>query len=357
MSIVRFLRYNSFMKKKWLILISVAGILALAAGLLLSGIVHLGGGQGNDAVTEAEVPPVLLQLGHDAAPDSALQQALLNLAQRLEQQSHGHIQVELYPYYQAGEDPELVNFTASGALQMCLPLASSLADLPPEDDDSFELEIPESWQQWGTMDGFYLYAAADAALEAVDGETGAAMVATLDDLSGQPLLCLGWAYDGPLVIASAAGKAGIRQPDDLRGQRVAVSGSAAWLTAYQELGARPQPMLTSAIYPALMKEQIDAYQATPAQILYLYLDDYSDYLTLTEHAYAFRPLLVNREWYEGLSGEDISLIDTAVAAFLSEQRDLAEVEYQQSISLLQERGMTVIEPREPELALWQAASK
>lgn len=338
------------MKKKCLILIAILALVLLAAGLLLRWAAAPENGAGDTAAAA-----IIVRIGHDAPSEHSLQQALLSLRQSLERQSGGRIRVELYPYYEAGEDAELIGLAADGALQLCLPLSSSLAALPPEDDATFTPNIPQSWRQWGAMDGFYLYADAAAALAAVDGETGAAMEATLADLPGRPLLCLGWVADGPLLLASSAGE--IRRPVDLSGQRVAVSGSEAWLLAYCKLGAAPQPMPPSAMYPALMKRQVSVCQTTPEYLLGLYLDDYATSMTLTEHAWAFRPILVNRQWYEALAADDADLIAAALTEFVAERAELTQAAYAASIEQLRQRGMQVIELDEAERALWREAGQ
>ncbi|NLF80358.1 MAG: TRAP transporter substrate-binding protein DctP [Clostridia bacterium] len=342
------------MKKNFFILIVIIALVLFSTVLLLRLVVPPKSDSGHEAKDAADAA-IILRIGHDAPPEHSLQQALLLLQQSLERQSNGRMRVELYPYYEAGEDAELVGLTAEGALQMCLPLSSSLAALPPKDDAAFGLDIPKSWQQWGALDGFFPYADADAALAALDGETGAALKEALADLPGRPLLCLGWAADGPLNLASSAVE--IRRPGDLSGQKVAVSGSGAWLAAFRKLGAEPQPLSPSEIYPAMMKQQASVCQTTPEYILSLYVDDYATSMTLTEHAWAFRPILINRQWYEDLAAGDADLLRAVLAEFMAERAGLADSAYTASIEQLRQRGMQVIELSDAERSLWREAGQ
>lgn len=298
-----------------------------------------------------EAKPVLLKIGYETAPEQSVHICLLEMEKWLEAQSGGHIEVELYPYSQLGDAPELVALTASGVIQMTFPLTSDLSALPPKDGKEYPLTIPESWQLWSAMDGFYLYENEAASFTAIDGELGAAMAATLVDLRGEPLLCLGYAYDGPLVIASAHGI--IHTPQSLHNNKIAVSGSPVWIAAYEQFFAQPVATFLSQVYPALYRGQLDIYQISPSHIASIYLDDYSTTLTLTEHAYAFRPVLVNRKWYEALTSEHAALLDAAVTLFLEQQRALAIAEFQTSIRLLQDRGMKIVILDDEEKALWR----
>ena len=86
----------------------------------------------------------------------------------------------------------------------------------------------------------------------------------------------------------------------------------------------------------------DSYQATPENIATMHWTDYSNTIILTEHAYSFRPLLVNRQWYQSLSEEDAYLIDTAVDNLLSQQKTLAVERYQSSIDALKQQGISCL---------------
>ncbi len=334
------------MKKQLLIIFLLAIMLAFCACLDQNG-----ADVPETDTPDAEIQPILIKIGHELAETHALHLALLDFAARVEELSEGHFAVEIYPYFELGDAPELVALTSSGVIQMSFPLSSDLAALPPESMDDYLLTIPGSWQVWGSMDGFYQYADFASAMAAVDGELGADMAAVLADLEQLPLLCLGFAYDGQLCIASSSGA--IISPADIRGRRIAISGSDAWIELYEGLNARTQALPLSELYPSLMREEISLYQATPANIATMYLDDHSSTLTLSEHAYALRPLLVNRAWYGELSDEDRELLASCIALFLADQRQLAAEQHLESIEELRQRGMEIIELTPEQKAAWQ----
>ncbi len=293
---------------------------------------------------------LLVKIAYDVAPTHSLHESFLDLEQWLEAESAGRIEVELYPLYELGDDADLLALTAEGVIQMTVPQTSSLASLSVEAPDEYPLDIPQSWQIWDSLDGFYRYDNAESAAAAVEGSLGAQMVSSLADLADQPFSCLGYAYEGPLAIG---GTVDILSPADLAGQRMALYGSPAWLSAYQSLGAEVVVLPLSEIYPALAREQIDIYQATPENIATMHWTDYSNTIILTEHAYSFRPLLVNRQWYQSLSEEDAYLIDTAVDNLLSQQKTLAVERYQSSIDALKQQGISVHSLTPEEQELWR----
>ena len=289
---------------------------------------------------------ILLKIAYDVAPTHSLHEAFCELAQWLETESTGRLEVELYPFFELGDDADMLAMVAEGTIQMTLPQSSSLAALV---EANYPLPIPESWRIWDNLDGFYRYPDAESAIAAIDGSLGGQMIASLSDLAGQPFSCLGYVYEGPLCLAATTS---MPSPSELSGHNVAVYGSPAWLTAYRSLGAQPLVLPLSEIYPALLREQVSVYQATPENIATMFLDDYSQQLWLTEHAYSFRPLLVNREWYQNLSAEDAYLLNTAVEHFFSQQRILAKERYSSSIETLQQRGLAIYLLTEEEKALW-----
>lgn len=301
-----------------------------------------------DSVVPMET--VLLKIAHDAAPEHSLNISLLEMEQWLEEKSEGRIEVEIYPFFELGDDPDLVALTAKGVIQMTLPQTSSLAILSTNDED-YPFLAPFSFQIWSSLDGFYLFDNEEAAMLAMDGELGAKMAATIADIPLNPLLFMGYAYDGKLCIASA--KEDMRIPADIKEQKMGLIGTNEWESVYQKMGAYPRDLPLSEIYPALLREKISIYQTTPEHIATMYLDDYSRGLTLTEHGYAFRPMLVNRDWYESLSAENGEMIMTAINNFFPGQRQAAINEYQISLEILKNRGMKIIELSEEDKRLWQ----
>lgn len=228
---------------------------------------------------------ILIKIGHELAEEHPLHLALLDFVEELGRSSEGRFVVDIYPYFELGDVPELVSMTAEGIIQLSLPLGSALAALPPQGDEDYPLTIPDSWLVWGSLDGFYLHPDLAAAYAAIDGERGADMAASLADLAGIPLLCLGFAYDGPLCLAYNGSE--IASPDDLARKRIGVSGSPQWLDLYRQIKAEPIALPLSEIYPSLAGGKISAYQATPTNIATMYLDDHTQSLLLTEHAGPF----------------------------------------------------------------------
>ena len=107
----------------------------------------------------------------------------------------------------------------------------------------------------------------------------------------------------------------------------------------------------------MMKQQASVCQTTPEYILSLYVDDYATSMTLTEHAWAFRPILINRQWYEDLAAGDADLLRAVLAEFMAERAGLADSAYTASIEQLRQRGLQVIELGEAERALWREAGQ
>lgn len=305
-------------------------------------------GAGDEPPKEADQPqPLLWKIAYDVAETHSLHQELLEKADWLENASEGQIQVELYPLYQLGDDADMLPLAASGVIQMTLPQTSSLAALPEND---YPLEISADWQAWGGLDGFYRYFSPESAQAAMAGDLGGAMTAALSALPGQPLSCLGYAYEGPLVIGA---KTDVLVPADLAGQRIAVIGSPQWLDAYRGRAAATVSLPLSEVYPALARDTVTAYQASAENIATMYWHEHSSFVTLTEHGYVFRPLLVNRQWYESLAEEQASLVDAAVAGLLQRLSEQAESNYQAAVEKLRQQGMTVNELTEEQRALWQ----
>ena len=303
------------MKKVLVTLLALSMVLVMAA---------CGGGgdsesSGGDQAAEATV----LKIGHVEAEDRSVHKALLNMKDKIEEQTEGRIKVEIYPNAELGGDEELCEQVAQGTIQMALPSTSVITAYD---------------EQIGVLDMPYLFNDAQAAFDALDGELGAKIDEWIAD-SG--FVSLGYIYNGPRSTTNNLRP--IYTPDDLAGMKMRVMNSPVFITMYETLGANATPMSFSELYTGLQQNVVDGQENPPTLIYASKFQEVQKYLTMDAHVHNFLPILTNKEWLDSLSEEDSATLETCAKEFVTEQRDTELKDNEDIVEKLKAEGMEVNE--------------
>ena len=172
-------------------------IVALLSLVMVFAMTACGGGGGSDSGGDQVT---VLKIGHVEAEDRSVHKALLNMKDKIEEQTDGRISVEIYPNAELGGDEELCEQVAQGTIQMALPSTSVIT--------AYDEKI-------GILDMPYLFKDAQAAFDALDGELGDQIDEWIAD-SG--FVSLGYIYNGPRSTTNNLRP--IYTPDDLAGMKI-----------------------------------------------------------------------------------------------------------------------------------------
>ena len=279
------------------------------------------------AETEAAAEPAaagestVLKIGHVEAEDRSVHRTLLNMKQKLEEQTEGRIKVEIYPNAELGGDGELCEAVAMGTIQMALPSTSVLTAYN---------------EQIGVLDMPYLFNDAQCAFDALDGALGD----QIDEwIAGSGFVSLGYIYNGPRSTTN--NKHPIYTPDDLSGLKMRVMNSPVFITMYNTLGANATPMSFSELYTGLQQNVVDGQENPPTLIYASGFQQVQKYLTMDAHVHNFLPILTNQAWLDSLSEGDRAILEQCCAEFVTEQREMELADNEDIVSKLEAEGMEV----------------
>ncbi len=225
-------------------------------------------------------------------PESAIRsQSMIYFKEKLEKETNGKIRVELFFSGILGNERELMDLVATGALQgtrggffndanpkynlMTLPfLTSGWAEALRLVNSSFMNEINNGAKK----NGFHV-----------------------------PVTGISQGFR-----AHTNNKKPIKHPRDFKGLKMRVPMQEVFIQTAKAFGANPQELAAIDIYQALQTGVIDGQDNPPSNIWDFKMYEVSKYLTVTNYATGPDPFIVNLIWYNTLT-PDLKIIFDRVA--------------------------------------------
>ncbi len=280
------------LKRKGAIAIAVAGTLALSA---------CGGGAGGDDA-KADGDHVKIKFGNVISEGDTQNLAYDYFAEEVLKRSDGRIEVEVYPDSQLGGEREMVEAVQKGDIQMTAPSIGVLANF----DKSLQV-----------FDFPFIFEDAQTAYEVLDGPIGQEM---LEGVEESGLKVLGWGENGyrNLVMIDE----NILLPEDMKGKKLRTMEVPMHIAYWESIGAAPTPMPFPEVFTALQQGVVDGVE-NPFELVYS--AKWTEVATnVTDLGWIYDPevILINAEFFNGLSPEDQEIITSAADAMIEELRKL-----------------------------------
>jgi C4-dicarboxylate-binding protein DctP len=269
---------------------------------------------------------------------SHLGQNLLLFKEEVEKNSDGGIAVEIYDSAQLYKDKEVPAAVGSGAIEMGVAsLTRYVGDIP-------------------AVDIFYqpfLFDTADKVLAAV--APGSPVRGPLDEaIKDTGSTVLWWqAYGGAIMLSKGDP---VKTPEDMKGKKVRVFGKTLgdFVTA---AGGAPTLISGSEQYLAYQRGTVDIGMTGVSGVKSRKLWDVMDTITVTNHADIEFIVVVNTDFWDGLSDEHKSIIQAAALKAESDVRDRVMQIEDDAYAAAEDNGMQVYRPTDKELSSWKAVSQ
>ncbi len=250
-------------------------------------------------------------------PEGALRsQSMLFLRHELEERTGGRIRVDLYFGGVLGNERELMDFVATGALQGTR--GGFFADANPE----FGLfTLPFLVDDW------------DQALRLVSSDfTRAVNKRARENGFHVPATGISQGFR-----AHTNSVRPIRHPDDLKGLKMRVPMQDVYVQTALAFGANPQEISYVEVYQALQTGVVDGQDNAPSNIWDFKIHEVSKYLTITNYATGPDPLIVNLAWYESLPADLQRIFDAVATETIALSDRLNRGKEKEYIALLSEK--------------------
>jgi tripartite ATP-independent transporter DctP family solute receptor len=243
--------------------------------------------------------------------------------QEVEERTDGAIEVELIYGGTLGSPTDRLSQVRRGTLQMSDVSEGAFATIYPEIQ---ALSIP------------YLFPSEQAAWAFFESDFADQMAADILEQTG--IRVLGWWEAGGFRHYSA--NTPIEEPEDMAGLRMRVM-SPVFAAPVEAMGGSAVPVPFNELYTALQTGVVDGQDNAVNVFRLVSLYEVQDYLMLDGHVYSFGPLIINNEFYEGLSEDQQAAIQAAADAAIAYNREASRAGEAEALDAVQEEGVTVIE--------------
>ena len=237
------------------------------------------------------------------------------LAKEVAEATGGKFVIDVQVNGVLGSDAETVEATTMGNMEMCGPAVATLANIDPN---------------WYVLDVPYVFLSPAQARNALDGELGAYLEASLEETAGLTVLAVG--ESGMRNLSNNTKE--VTSPADMAGMKIRCIENKYHLATFSALGANPTPMSFSEVYTAMQTNQIDG-QDNPITITCTNkFYEVQKYYSLTQHMFCANCVCVNTEWFHSLPENYQEILRTAAADMIAEQRRLIdenEAKYQEEM--------------------------
>lgn len=263
-----------------------------------------------------------IRIGYLVPEEHSAHIQALEFKEKLETESDGRLNVELYPNGQLyGSDREAIEAVQLGNLEMTIPAVAPLASF---NEKFLVFDLP------------FLFDDYDAAYNALDGDLGQELLASLEenDLKG-----LAFGENGFRHVSNNEGP--IESPEDMKGLKIRTLENPLHTDTFEAFGANASPFAFGELYTALQQGTYDAMEC-PISLYYTNkFYEVQDYLTLTGHVYAAAILLANNDFFNSLPDDLQTLVMEASEEFRDKQRELAQEQDVEFMEQLEAEGMQI----------------
>ncbi|MEJ8473151.1 TRAP transporter substrate-binding protein DctP [Roseibium algae] len=286
----------------------------------------------------AQAADTTLRISLQLPLTSHLGQNLSLFKEEVEKTSNGEIAVEIYDSAQLYKDKEVPAAVGAGAIEMGVAsLTRYVGDIP-------------------AVDIFYqpfLFDSEEKVRAAV--AKGSPVRGPLDEaIKDTGSTVLWWQAYGGAILLSNGGP--LKTPADMEGKKVRVFGKTLG-DFVKAAGGAPTLVSGSEQYLAYQRGTVDIGMTGISGVKSRKLWEVMDTVTVTNHADIEFIVVVNTDFWNGLSDEHKALIEAAAMKAEADVRDRMSGIEAAAYAAAEENGMTIYRPTAEETAAWKAVSK
>ncbi len=220
--------------------------------------------------------------------------ALEAAGKEIAEQTGGRLELQSFPASQLGTQRDMIEALASNALQLYTDGAGTFGSWVPAIS---VLEAPYIWRDAAHMAKGMASADAQGLSDALVKTRGMRIVDTI--------------YYGTRQLTTASKE--VREPKDMIRFKLRVPPVDVFNAMAEAWGARPTPINFGELYLALKQELVDGQENPLPTIQSAKIYEVQKYLILTAHIITPRFVVVNEQFWRGLSDADRTIMQTALA--------------------------------------------
>ena len=297
-------------------------IAALVGAMLITSLAGCGS-KGTNNGESGEYQKINLSMavnGTDTQIDSLVARHFADL---VSERSGGNIVIDVFSNdtLAGGNSTKGVEYIAVGGSDLGAYATCVLANLEPK--------LSVATLPWS----FTSYQQAREVIDTTGGEYYAEM------LANKGITYLGSFHNGFRQLTNS--KHAVTTPEDLKGLKIRVPGSAVYMGVFKALGASPTAMSWSEVFTAIQQGTIDGQENGCSVTKSAKMDEIQDYMTIWNYSYENDLFVANTKVWENLEDNTKELLQQCATESCEWGRDRLEAEEDELIKGFQEEGMQV----------------
>lgn len=286
-------------------------------GLILLGLVLLAGCRAQGDVT-------VVKLGHGLDPTHPVHQAMVFMAQRVDEKSGGMMRIDIYPSQQLGTERQLLELLQLGSLGITKVASAVLEGFAP----SYKvLSLP------------YLFRDEAHRFAVLEGEIGRQLL-----LDGEKYWLRGLTFYDAGSRSFYTKERPIETPDDLAGLKIRTLESATQVQMVNQLGGSATPISWGELYTALQQGVVDGAENNPPSFYTSRHYEVCKYYVLDEHTGIPDVLLISTIVWKTLTAQEQQWLTEAAWESAQYQKRLWKAATEEALQAVQASGVEVIYP-------------
>ncbi|MDC7225139.1 MAG: sialic acid TRAP transporter substrate-binding protein SiaP [Spirochaetales bacterium] len=297
-------------------------ILALICALVfgvVSGVFANGQQDGSGAMES-----VTLRLGHIYDPSHAWHKGAVKAAEIIAEKTEGRITMEIFPSSQLGTEPELLEQTLFGSVDICEAGAGQLGTLFKPIN---VLEMPYTFRDNAHVLAFAKSDIAATLFEDFRKEFGGKIVGVSS-----------WG------IRQLTSNKPINTPADLEGFKLRVPEQTICVAYGKAMGANPTPIAYSEAYMALQQSVVDGLENPMSSIKAMKFYEVQKYINLTKHVTNCTFFVMNDAKFNSFNMEDQKILTDAFSEASELIVELLNKDDQDLVAFFESEGLTINQP-------------
>ncbi len=279
---------------------------------------------GQQDASDAAEETMVLRLGHIYDPSHAWHKGAEMAAEIVAKETQNRIQIEIYPSSQLGTEPEILEQTLFGSIDIAEAGAGQLGTLFKPIN---VLEMPYTFRD---NDHVLSFAKSDIAAELWEDFRA--------EFGGKIIGVSSWG------VRQLTSNRPINTPADLDGFKLRVPEQTITVAYGKAMGANPTPIAYAEAYLALQQGVVDGLENPMSSIQAMKFYEVQDVINLTKHVTNTCFFVMNDDKFESLSDSDQEII---LDAFEQSSQYIVELLNEDDASLVaffEEQGLTVNQP-------------
>ena len=277
---------------------------------------------------------IVLKMGYSSPTSNPWHTSAEHYAKYVSEKTNGKVQIHLFPAEMLGPDKTMAELVAGGTLDMQIAPQGVMSAYEPK---LSALGLP------------FLFDSNDKVAKVLDGPIG---VELAKDLPSKGMRVLAYWENGFRHTTNS--KKPIEKPTDLVGMKIRTPEDKMTISIFKALGANPSPMAYNELYLALSQKIFDGQENPITNIHASKFYEVQKYLSLTNHKYECKPLIISEKIWQKLTPEIQGVLAEGATIYAKENRKLFAEGDAKLLEDLKAKGMLV---NSPNLAPFREATK